>query len=248
MQPTLHLCGAVRTLGLGIGLGASGSGGGGSQWTPIDMSPQVWVRSDETVTTGAGKATAWTSITGGWVFNTNVGIYLPPDYVAGVYDGKPAIRGTDATRSLFCAPLVGPGTSSTRVYVCSPSTLSLSYIASAAGGGAAAILDRFTSTEIEWLNGSDRYTIATAPSAGLHQIIITQVDGVSLVGYFDGVQAFSVVPVSTGNVAGSFLFGFGGGANGTNADIVEHIVAPGSANLATVAKLHAYSQRTWSTP
>lgn len=170
-------------------------------------------------------------------------------YVSGVYNGKPALRSPDAARWMQAAVSNNYAPMSFGL-VFSKSTLASSYIASTSGGGDNAVLDNFTTTLVEWFNnsGADRDTFASAPAVGLHQLIVTQTDSVSLVGYFDGAQVFSVVPTATINSSLNVLFGYGAGANGTNGDIVEFFQYNRQITPVEVVALHSYSQRTWGTP
>jgi len=205
----------------------------------------VWI-SDAVVTN-------WLDTLSGSGYAFAVGALVPPNYVAGVYGPGsiyPAIRGADATRTLVCAAVPSLATTGTVVMVIARTALASSYIAANASGSSL-LLENFTPTLIEYYNSPDRQTLATAPAAGLHQLILSQTDGVNCTGYFDGVAAFSIVPtVSVAQwIATDFqIFGLGTGANGTSGDIEELFIARTAANATQAAALHAYSQGFWGTP
>jgi hypothetical protein len=178
-----------------------------------------------------------------------VGALSTPVVSPNTYNGLAALSGVDGTRGLTCGGLGDPGTSSTLVLNFTPSSLGSTYLAAHSGGAQSSIIERFTTTLVEWFNagGTDRKTFATAPAAGLHQVIVTQVDGVSCVGYYDGVQAFSFVPTATIKSLNEIL-GYGAGSNGTDGDVAEVIQIGEALSPTQVAQLHVYSQRVWGTP
>lgn len=233
---------------MSLGLAVSLASMSGSVSYPSYLSPKFWLRSDYGLTTVGSTVTSWADKSGNG--NTfSVGALVAPGYTSGQYNGHPGVNGVDGTRGLANAGVANPGTSSTFVFEMSRSTLANSYIA-CNSSAFTSVIQGFTASSIEWFNsgGTDRDTLASSLSAGLHQIIITQVDGVSLIGYVDGVQAFSVVPNVSANHAIQNLFGYGAGTNGTNGDIVEVVMLGSNVNVSQVSALHAYAQSFWGSP
>ena len=219
-------------------------------FSPLDIAgASLWLRADLGIIVATGVS-AWTDQSG----NGNVFIQAvpgnQPNYTTNVYNGEPAVGGPDAARYLQCAAIATLGTSASIVITCSQSSVASAYIATPDGANNA-FLSHFSGSAFEWYNGtgSDRYTFASTPTAGLHQLIVTQTDGVSLIGYYDGVQVFSATPTVTINRQFKNVCGRGTGVNGTNGSVVECVTYSGVVLTPfQVEQLHAYSKNFWGSP
>ena len=232
VQQTLQLTAATFVLGT-TGITANFSAG---------------TYTNDNVYTSVVTVSAWADQGGGGFNYVQATAASQPAFAANKYNGKPAINGIDGTKSMTSA-VPAPGTSGTFMLTCSKSSLASTYLAAHVGGAQSSFIDMFTTTLMEWFSagGADRATFATAPSVGLHQLIVAQVDGVSCVGYFDGAHAFNIVPTNTLSALG-VLFGYNAGSSGTNGDIVECAQYTRALKPSEIAQLHAYSRSFWGSP
>jgi hypothetical protein len=171
-----------------------------------------------------------------------------PHYVTNAYNGLPAIRGdADMARALVDTGFTR-ASQATYVLVLSrsgrPSTYQLQ------GDAANAIAENFStgSGGFFWSNGTDTQVFQSGiPTAGLHMLAITQVDGSSLVGYYDGARVFSVAPTaSIGPV--KWLMNSSGLVAGTDGDFAEVMAFDRALSDPEIALLHTYIQGFWGTP
>ena len=223
---------------------------------PVTLSvahPSLWLRSDMGVTVGSGTVSQWLDVSGGGAAFAQATPANQPSYALNTYNGQPTISASTGggNRTLSSTNTTAPGTSATLVMVFTPSSAASCYLCSSSNFQEIAIIENYAAGLLEWFNGNgaDRYTLMTGAVYGaLHQLIISQVDGVSFAAYVDGVQVVSAVPTQTINVALAEIFGASSGT-GTNGDIIEVIQYPvGGIGPADVAKLHAYSQAFWGSP
>lgn len=196
--------------------------------------------------TSVVTSSAWADQSGGGNNFTQATASLRPRFTPGTYAGKPAITGA-RTSQLTNAGLTSPASAGTIVLTLSPSAVE-AYACTGSNSNTSSIIQHFTGSSLEWFNagGTDRATLSTSPSAGLHQVIISQTNGVSCVGYFDGVQAFSLTP--TGIIG--YVVNLFSESNdfGWPSDIVECIQYSIAVTPTQAAQLHAYSRSFWNTP
>jgi len=230
--------------------GRGQASGSSPTFSPLDIvGASLWLRADLGITISTGVS-AWAdqSSAGNIFVQGTAG--NQPNYTTNAYNGQPAVGGPDAARYLQCASIATLGTTASIVITCSQSSVASAYIATPDGANTA-FLSHFSGSAFEWYNGtgSDRYTFALTPTAGLHQLIVTQTDGASLIGYYDGVQVFSAVPTVTINRQFKNVCGRGTGVNGTNGSVVECITYSGVIlTPSQVQQLHMYSRAFWGSP
>jgi hypothetical protein len=219
-----------------------------TSFNPSKIANQItWLEADLGVT--GSPVTAWADQSGTG-HNASVGALSSPHISSNTYNGRQAISGVDGSKGLGFASMPALGTTATIVLTCSPSSLTFTYIIAAAGGGSG-IIESFSGSLLQYFlaSGAENDTINTAPAAGLHQIIISQVDGVSLNIWYDGALVVNKTPSATINVTWNQLFGDGSGANGTNGDIVQFILYSGTAvNATQAAELRAWTKAKWGSP
>jgi hypothetical protein len=229
------------SLGVAFGLAEAGR----NPFSPIKLAPLLWLRSDVGIAPAGGKVPSWADQSGnGHTFAQGTGANQPT-YTAGVWNGHPDINGNGGAAKLTGTG-VTPGASGTIILVASASTVA-AYLCCDSGGSNVSILADDAGAFL-WFNGGDQKAFAPSATAGLHQLIVTQSGTTSCVGYYDGVQAFSITPVGTMNHAIVDLFANTAGSNGTTGSLVEVLVTGSVVSPAQVAQLHAYSQAFWGTP
>lgn len=153
----------------------------------------TWLRADLGVTSDVNGVSAWADQSGNGHNYAQATNANKPTLVASAVNGRPGIKGdADGKRFVTNASAPAFGSASTLVLVMTASSLASSYL----NGVGAALIENFSATAVEWLNGSDRFTFASSLTAGAHILTVTQTDASSLVGYLDGAQAFSHVPAS----------------------------------------------------
>jgi hypothetical protein len=123
-----------------------------------------------------------------------------PTLKKNLYNGHAAVRFATNDKLVPDPTSRGYGAANTLVLVCTPSSTANSYILSGNGsGGEPALLSGFSSKAFEYYNvgGAERSTFATSAS-GLHILTVARTDDAgNCIGYYDGVQVFSVA-VNTG--------------------------------------------------
>lgn len=150
----------------------------------------LWLRGGDWVLDGSNNVLSWTDKSG---HGNNAAQNAPggPNGTLALRNGHPGARGNAVAANRLNLP--GPVMTSTNTFA----------IVASRASGLMAALSWIPQSEIihnytggwTWVNSADSYNfIAATSGAGVHLATVTQVDGVSLVGYFDGVQVFSVVP------------------------------------------------------
>lgn len=113
---------------------------------------------------------------------------------ANALNGHTGLRGVRARNTKLSNAGFSLGTKATYIFVATESSNNDSYLCSDSAN-LSAIISRFSSTtKLEWFNNTERYTLSNAPTAGAHVFGITQENGVSLRGFYDGAKVFDVVP------------------------------------------------------
>ena len=227
-------------LGLGLGLGLSApsrsrGGGGGGAWVPTDIAGcQTWLRAEHgNVDLSGSQVVTWYDRSGQGRDYSQPTPANRFTYVEGVYNGHDTVRGSnDYARHMEAADWLLTG-QATFVVVCSKTTLANTVIVSQPYW--AGTFGSSTGDDFLWTNGADRLSFTDSASAGLHILTVTQVDGVSIHGYYDGAPAFSAVPsngiAALTNIA-EFV-GFNGGA-GDLSEFITWDTSLGSSDLVTV--------------
>lgn len=177
----------------------------------------VWLRGGTWSLDGSNNVSTWTDKSG---HGNNAVQAVPGSRPAttALQNGHPGARSTAPTQ--MDLPNV-PITASSLMSIVASNSTTAGYILSW-GGTTGGFISNFGGVSFEFFNpGADRKTFS-AGATGVHVLTVAQVDGVSLVGWFDGVQVFSVVPttaMSTKNL--EHLFQVAGGP--TACDLFEVI-------------------------
>jgi len=178
----------------------------GSSFSPDSLSNlSLWLKADAIEGLSDGDpVTTWFDQSSGEHDASQSTASKKPTYKVNVVNGKPVVRfdGVDDVMSFASALTYGNAVS---IFIAvSPSTNTDDYVFSSSGaGGCPAIITQYSSRAFEWYNacaGGDRQTLSTS-GTGFSIISVIQTDGSSLVGHYNGAQAFSVTPATA--VSGS---------------------------------------------
>lgn len=157
--------------------------------TPVDIFnlSDIWLQGDTRVIDGSNNITQWTDTSHVGTNHATAAVGGPNGTTA-LLNGHLGATGNGSSSRLNFAGLT-MGTNNTMAMV---GTVGSALSCAVGWTGSLGILWRHTFNQ-EWFNNPDvqQYSAGTA---GTGILVMTQVDGVSLVGYFNGVQAFSVVP------------------------------------------------------
>jgi hypothetical protein len=152
------------------------------------------------------------------------------------------VGNADGKRFMTCTSFAA-ATSQTILLAFSPSSLASTYLVELTSG--AGLIENFTTGLVEYYNPSDRYTLASSPSAGVHVLAVSQVNGGALIGYFDGVQSFSHTATATNKTP--IAIGYTAGSNGTNGDILELLVFTSALGASSIIEASDLLLRKWGT-
>lgn len=152
-----------------------------------------------------------------------------PTFKENIVNAKPVVRFATDDKLVADPTALSFATANTLIVVCTPSSTANSYIlGSNGGGGAPAIISGFGGLSFEYYNGgSERGTFAASES-GFHILTVKRTDDVgNAVGYFNGLQVFSLPVITTQdwltvNLSEIGANGSGGGEDFYNGDI-RHI-------------------------
>jgi hypothetical protein len=167
--------------------------------------------------------------------------------VAGAHQNGqlPAMRGNvDGKRFMGATHWSWPTTQSgTFILVFTPSSNASTYLISNPNGGESSLIENFSGSKVEWLNGGDRYTLTTSAAAGVHVAAVSCVYDSTLLGYFDGSLSFT--ETATHALDSPNYIGYEAGSNGTSGDILELLVWDVALSGAQLVQVTTYEQLKW---
>ncbi len=153
----------------------------------------IWLRGGDASSTymtldGSNNATQWTDLSGHGNHAT-IASGGPNANVAAVRNGHRGLRGNGSSARLNFAGFVMGATNTFAIVTSRASGLmcSLSWTTQSE------FICQFGGNSFSWINGANIQTLA-ASASGVHLLTVEQIDGTSLIGWFDGTQVFSVTP------------------------------------------------------
>jgi hypothetical protein len=193
-------------------------------FSPTQLSGCVlWLRSDLGIALNSGNVGSWADQSGKGHNFSNGSAPNQPSYVANAYGNLPAVRGDNAASKSLAASWSLSASGMCIFAVGNQVGGASSYMLCNGGDTDAIILGFGVANRIEWDNGPlvDRHVFSATPGTGLHIMSVNQTDGVSEIGYFDGVQAYSAIPVGVTGSIQVLLNASQNGIYGSSGDLME---------------------------
>lgn len=200
----------------------------GGMFNPSDIaSLNYWLNADTPALADNDPVVDWL-YTGTKNYGQNTSANQPI-YKLNIVNGKPVVRFVTNDKLVADPTALSFSTSNTLIIVCTPSSTSNSYIVgSNGGGGAPAIISGFGGLSFEYFNGSSERGTFAASESGFHILTVKRTDDTgNAVGYFNGLQVFSLPVVTTQDWVSTNISEIGANGNGAGDDFyngdIRHI-------------------------